>query len=62
MVQLKKYKEELGEECVAAIMVSEKIPKSVDPELYFLEYEFDVSLKEPRCFEELLGSISINQK
>jgi hypothetical protein len=51
---------ELGEECVAGVMISAKVPrKLLSPDIHFFGYSLDTDLREPCTFEELLDSISI---
>lgn len=60
--QLRGYIEELGEECVAGVIIAEKISKRISsPDVHFMKYEFGgIDLKEPHTFEELLSAIRIS--
>jgi hypothetical protein len=60
--QLKNYMRELGEECIAGVMISDRISKKIhSPDIHFLRHTFDANLKKPCTFEELLDSIAITK-
>jgi len=63
--QLQSYMDEIGDECVAGVLIAEHIPqKVISPpvqNIHFWRYEFDgIDLKEPHTFEELLSVIRIS--
>ncbi|MGQ9507721.1 MAG: hypothetical protein ACUVQW_07165, partial [Candidatus Bathycorpusculaceae bacterium] len=63
--QLKRYVDEIGEECVASVLIAEYSPKKVevkDEKICLMNYEFEgVDLKAPRVFDELLSKIRVKK-
>lgn len=63
--QLKRYVDEIGEECVAGVLIAENSPKKVevkDEKICLMNYEFEgIDLKVPRMFDELLSKIRVKK-
>jgi hypothetical protein len=63
--QLKHYVDEIGEECLAGVLISGHGPKRLkleDRRIHLMSYEFEeIDLKVPHTFEELLSKISISK-
>jgi hypothetical protein len=54
---------EIGEECVAGVLIAENISKKItpSPNVYHFIYKFEgIDLRQPHTFEELLSSIRIS--
>lgn len=61
--QLRSYMNEIGEECVAGVLIAENISKKItpSPNVYHFIYKFEgIDLRQPHTFEELLSSIRIS--
>ena len=60
--KLRAYMEEIGEECVAGVMIAEKIPKRISiPNIHLMKYEFKgLDIKTPHTFEELLSVVHVS--
>jgi len=59
--QLEAYVEELGRECVAGILMAERIPRHLKARgrIHFMEYSFPLDLSKPHTFQELLQAVGI---
>jgi|Deesub1362A_J573_1020465.scaffolds.fasta_scaffold11041_3 RecB family endonuclease NucS len=58
--QLKSYMAELGEECVAGVLIAESVPRIREEGVHLFRYEFgEVDLKQPQSFNTLLAHIQI---
>jgi len=59
--QLRSYMAELGEECVAGVLIAENVPKRIKEEgIHFFKYEFgEIELKQPHSFEKLLSMLKL---
>jgi hypothetical protein len=61
--QLKGYMKEIGQECIAGILIAESISQKIRPSsnIYHFIYKFEgLDLKQPHTFEELLSSLRIS--
>ena len=63
--QLRRYMEEIGEECVAGAIIAEALSRNIAQSnrgIHFWRYVFnETNLEEPHTFEELLSGIRINK-
>ena len=61
--QLQRYVNEIGEECMAGILVAERVPKETkvgDDRIHLATYGFnDIDLRVPHNFEALLSNIEL---
>ena len=64
--QLQRYINEIGEECVAGVLVAERVPKKVKVEenrIHLASYGFgNLDLRIPHNFEDLLSNIQLSIK
>jgi hypothetical protein len=62
--QLNSYVDEIGEECLAGVLVAEHGPKKVKVEnerIHLMGYEFDgIDLRVPQTFDELLSKVRVS--
>lgn len=62
--QLKSYVDEIGEECIAGVLITEHSPKRVkveDERIHLMSYEFEkIDLRAPHTFDELLSKVRIS--
>lgn len=60
--QLKKYITDIGEECLAGVLIASKFARNLkeDKNLHFMKHTIDTNLKEPHSFDELLAAIRIS--
>lgn len=60
--QLKKYIKDIGEECMAGVLIASKFARNLkeDKNLHFMKYAIETDLKEPHSFDELLAAIRIS--
>ncbi len=64
VLQLKSYMEELGEECIAGILIAEHLPRKItkyENDIYFFKYDFkSINLRENSYnFYELLSNLTL---
>lgn len=58
--QLNSYMDQVGEECAGGILIAHEFPKAHPTNIHAYNYSFDIELKEPHTFEELLSAIKIS--
>jgi hypothetical protein len=60
--QLTKYIKDIGEECIAGVLIASKFSKDIkeDKNLRFVEYTIDTDLKEPQSFDDMLRAIKLS--
>jgi hypothetical protein len=59
--QLQKYMDVLGSECAAGVLIAERIPRGLPREgIRFARYSFDVDVRKPHAFEEMLSALRIS--
>jgi hypothetical protein len=62
--QLKEYMKELGEECVAGVLIAQGFPKSVlgnatEPPVKLVRYDLELAWSTPKTFAEILSSLRL---
>jgi hypothetical protein len=64
--QLQEYMEEIGESCIAGVIIANKISRKLvrqttDEKFHFYRYYFDLDLSQPRQFDEIRSRIFIEK-
>ncbi|MCD6248021.1 MAG: hypothetical protein J7J17_00990 [Hadesarchaea archaeon] len=58
--QVRSYAKELGEECMAAVLIAEKTPRALE-DIRFVRYGFEgVNLEKPHSFQKLLSTLQLS--